>query len=143
MTLAGRSGRLPSTSWLLLLACLVVACGGPWRDSYFKKGVDKLTQEEVTEKMGPPHTAKTPVLGGDTVWTYRVPMSERELSSVNIRSFTEATQQAASLFSKPSEGPKETLYCYKYTLTFSEEKILKNWKREECVPGTRDLLKAN
>lgn len=142
MTLTGRTGRLFSTSWLLLLACVVVACGGPWRDSYFKKGVDKLTQEEVTEKMGPPHTAKIPVLGGDTVWTYRVPMSERELSSMNVHSIREASQQVASLFSKPNEGPKETLYCYKYTLTFNEEKILKNWKREECVPGTRESLKA-
>jgi hypothetical protein len=27
-------------------------------------------------------------------------------------------------------------------LTFSEDKTLKNWKREECVPGTRETLTA-
>ena len=53
------------TVGLLLLAGTMPACGGPWRDGYFKKGVDRLTQAEVTEKLGPPHTAKTPVLGGD------------------------------------------------------------------------------
>jgi hypothetical protein len=34
------------------------------------------------------------------------------------------------------------LYCYRYTLTFNEQKILKQWKREECVPGTHDTLNA-
>ena len=48
---------------MFLLAGAMLACGGPWRDGYFKKGVDRLTQDEVTEKLGPPHTAKTPVLG--------------------------------------------------------------------------------
>jgi hypothetical protein len=35
------------------------------------------------------------------------------------------------------------LYCYRYTLFFNEQKILKQWKREECVPGTHDTLNAN
>ncbi|WP_455377993.1 hypothetical protein [Petrachloros mirabilis] len=139
---AGEAGRLFSSPLVLIVACLLVSCGGPWRDSYFKKGIDRLTQEEVTEKFGAPHTAKTPVLGGDTIWTYRVPMSEKELSSMNISSLSEATQQAASLFAKPGEGPKEMLYCYRYTLTFNEEKVLKKWKREECVPGTRESLNS-
>jgi hypothetical protein len=61
----------------LLVAGTVVACSGPWRDGYFKKGVDRLTQDEIKERLGPPHTAKTPALGGDSTWTYRVPLSER------------------------------------------------------------------
>ena len=28
----------------------------------------------------------------------------------------------------------EPLYCYRYTLSFDEDKRLKDWKREECVP---------
>ena len=68
----------------------MLACGGPWRDGYFKKGVDRLTQDEVTEKFGPPHTAKTPVLGGDSVWTYRVPISDKELASVHFSGLTDA-----------------------------------------------------
>lgn len=52
------------TLLISLIMSGLFACGGPWRDGYFKKGVDHLTQDEVSEKMGPPHTAKTPALGG-------------------------------------------------------------------------------
>lgn len=132
------------TVGLLLLAGTMLACGGPWRDGYFKKGVDRLTQAEVTEKLGPPHTAKTPVLGGDSVWTYRVPISDKELASVSFSQLGDAVQQASSLIGKAGpEGPKVMLYCYRYTLTFNEQKILKQWKREECMPGTHDTLNAN
>lgn len=131
------------TVCMLLLAGAMLACGGPWRDGYFKKGVDRLTQDEVTEKFGPPHTAKTPILGGDSVWTYRVPLAEKELSSMHFAGLVNATTQATSLLGKPGEGPKERLYCYRYTLTFNEQKILTQWKREECTPGTHDTLNPN
>ena len=131
------------TVGMLLLAGAMLACGGPWRDGYFKKGVDRLTQDEVTERFGPPHTAKTPVLGGDSVWTYRVPISDRELASMSLSQLTDTAQQAAALMGKgAAEGPKPMLYCYRYTLTFDEQKILKQWKREECAPGTHDTLNA-
>ena len=131
------------TVGMLLLAGTMLACGGPWRDGYFKKGVDRLTQDEVMEKLGPPHTAKTPVLGGDSVWTYRVPISDKELASVNFSHLTDTVQQATALMGKATEaGPKAMLYCYRYTLTFNEQKILKQWKREECAPGTYDMLNA-
>lgn len=129
--------------WLFILAGAMLACGGPWRDGYFKSGVDRLTQDEVIEKFGPPHTAKTPALGGDSVWTYRVPLAERELSSLHFAGLANAASQATSLMGKPGEGPKEMLYCYRYTLVFNEQKILKQWKREECLPGTHDTLNAN
>ena len=132
------------TAGMLLLTGAMLACGGPWRDGYFKKGVDRLTQDEVTEKFGPPHTAKTPVLGGDSVWTYRVPISDKELASVSLSHLTDAVQQASALIGKAGpEGLKPMLYCYRYTLTFNEQKILKQWKREECVPGTHDTLNAD
>jgi len=131
------------TVGLLLLAGTMLACGGPWRDGYFKKGVDRLTQDEVVEKLGPPHTAKTPVLGGDSVWTYRVPISDKELASVSFSHLGDAVQQASSLIGKAGpDGPKYMLYCYRYTLTFNEQKVLKQWKREECMPGTHDTLNA-
>ncbi len=135
-----RLGRFLS----VVAVCVLAACGGPWRDSYFKKGVSKLTQEEITEKFGPPHTAKTPALGGDTVWTYRVPLSDRDLNPMDFSGLARAADSAASLMGKGGqEGPKPTLYCYRYTLTFNEQKILKSWKRDECVPGTREQLIAN
>ena len=128
------------TVGMLFLVAAMLACGGPWRDGYFKKGVDRLTQDEVMEKFGPPHTVKTPVLGGDSVWTYRVPISDKELASVSLSHLTDTAQQAAASI---AEGPKARLYCYRYTLTFNEQKTLTQWKREECVPGTHDTLNAN
>jgi hypothetical protein len=131
------------TVWMMFLAGTMLACGGPWRDGYFKKGVDRLTQDEVAERFGPPHTAKTPVLGGDSVWTYRVPLAEKELSSLHFSGLSNVASQAASMIGKPGEGPKDMLYCYRYTLTFNEQKILKQWTREECVPGTHATLNAD
>lgn len=124
---------------LVGLVLFLGACGVPVRDAYLSKGVDRVTQDDVRAQFGAPHTAKTPVLGGDTVWTYRVSMSEKDLDP---SMFGEASQSVGALVSKPGEGPKPTLYCYRYTLTFNEQKILKAWKREECVPGTRSQLLA-
>lgn len=125
---------------MVFLTVVMVACGGPWRDGYFKKGVDRLTQDEVVEKFGSPHTAKAPVLGGDSIWTYRVPISDKELAAVNFSHLTEKAQLAATSI---ADGPKAMLYCYRYTLIFNEQKVLKEWKREEYVPGTHDTLNAN
>ncbi len=133
---------LRTTIWGLVMALVLTctACGGPWRDTYFKKGVDRLTQEDVRERLGNPHTAKTPALGGDSTWTYRVPMGDKELESIASPGFSGAGESVGALLGKPGEGPKPTLYCYRYTLTFNEQKVLKSWKREECVPGTRETL---
>jgi len=65
MKLARRTLSFHAWFLVLILGLMAAACGGPWRDGYFKKGVDRLTQEEIFEKMGPPHTAKTPALGGE------------------------------------------------------------------------------
>ena len=92
------------TVGMFLLAGTMLACGGPWRDGYFKKGVDRLTQDEVAERFGPPHTAKNPALGGDSVWTYRVPLSDKELASVSFSGLGDAVQQASSLIGKA--GPE-------------------------------------
>lgn len=140
----GNRGRpILRRAWFFGL-CLVVfsGCGGPWRDEYLAKGVKRLTQDDVIEKLGPPSTAKTPVLGGDTVWTYRVPMGDREVHPWDPSSLTAGKKTKAppspSPFGKSlagSEEPyREPLYCYRYTLSFGEDKRLKDWKREECVP---------
>jgi len=136
------AARLCALSLLVALTAVAASCGAPWRDTYFKKGVNRLTQEEIREKFGPPHTAKNPALGGDSVWTYRFPLSDKELDPWNPAFIADASQSVSSLMSKNQEGPKQTLYCYRYTLTFNEEKVLKTWKREECVPGTRETLTA-
>lgn len=129
-------------SLAVAMACLLTACSAPWRDTYFKKGVHRLTQEDVREKLGPPHTAKTPALGGDSTWTYRFALSDKELDPWNPAFIADASQSVSALMSKNQEGPKPTMYCYRYTLIFGEDKVLKSWKRDECVPGTRDTLTA-
>jgi len=137
-----RGGRIYVLSLVVALAAMAASCGAPWRDTYFKKGVNRLTQEEIREKLGPPHTAKTPALGGDSIWTYRFALSDKELDPWNPAFIADATQSVSALMSKGQEGPKPTLYCYRYTLTFDEEKKLKQWKRDECIPGTRETLTA-
>ncbi len=138
---AHRSRLVLLVSVVLGLAGVLGACGGPWRDAYLRRGVDRLTQEEIREKLGPPHTAKTPVLGGDSRWTYRLPLDEKDLGSWQPTFLGDASRSVGALVGKGGdEAPKSTLYCYRYTLTFNEEKVLKSWKREECVPGTRASL---
>jgi len=130
--------------WPLLITLVMISsgCGGPWRDTYLKKGVGQLTQEDIRERLGPPHTAKTPALGGDSLWTYRFPFSEQDLTSWRSSMLGDASHSITSMMGKGSETAKPTLYCYRYTLTFSEEQILKTWNRDECVPGTRKTLTA-
>ena len=95
------AGRPLAVLRLGLVALVLVGlggCGGPWRDRYFTKGVDHLTQADIREKLGPPHTAKTPVLGGESLWTYRFAMSERELERTWSPTFlADATQAAGAL----------------------------------------------
>jgi hypothetical protein len=73
---------LPPVTCVLLVALAVgfSGCGGPWRDSYFKKGIGRLTQDDIRERLGPPHTAKTPALGGVSLWTYRFGLCEKDLT---------------------------------------------------------------
>jgi hypothetical protein len=137
--------RWPPILIRTLLVTLVISlsgCGGPWQDTYFKKGVGQLTQEDVREKLGPPHTAKTPALGGDSLWTYRFALGEQELTTWNPTFIADASHSVTNLMGKGAETSKPTLYCYRYTLAFSEDKVLKKWNREECIPGTRETLTA-
>ena len=129
-------------SLVITLVMSLSGCGGPWRDTYLKKGVGRLTQEDIRERLGPPHTAKTPALGGDSLWTYRFPLSEQDLTSWRSSMLGDASNSITSMMGKGTETTKPTLYCYRYALTFAEDKTLKNWSREECVPGTRETLTA-
>ena len=127
---------------LLAVAVLLGACSTPGWDGYFKDGIDRLTQEDIRERFGPPHTAKTPALGGDSLWTYRVALGEQDLDRWRPTFLVDASQSVGSLMGKPSDQAKPTLYCYRYTLAFNESQVLKSWKRDECVPGTRETLIA-
>jgi hypothetical protein len=141
-----RSRRRAST-WsrilgLLALPVLLGACSAPGWDGYFQHGVGRLTQEDIREKCGPPHTAKTPALGGDSLWTYRVALGENDLDPWKPTFLVDASQSVGALMGKPTDQAKPTLYCFRYTLAFTESQVLKDWKRDECVPGTREALIA-
>jgi hypothetical protein len=127
---------------LLAGVVLLGACSTPGWDGYFKDGVGRLTQEDIREKFGPPHTAKTPALGGDSLWTYRVALGDQDLDRWKPTFLVDASQSVGALMGKPTDQAKPTLYCYRYTLAFSESQVLKSWKRDECVPGTRETLIA-
>jgi hypothetical protein len=127
---------------LWVLSCTLAACSAPAWDGYFKRGVGQLTQEEIRDRLGPPHTAKTPALGGDSLWTYRVALGEQDLAAWTPTFLADASQSMGSLMGRPNDQPKPTLYCYRYLLTFTEGRVLKSWKREECTPGTRETLNA-
>jgi hypothetical protein len=143
-----RKPSWPASLGLALIMCAVLTdgCIGPWRDRYFDGGVNKLTQGDVVEKLGPPHTAKTPALGGDTVWTYRFPMSDKELHPWDPSNLASGPKTKSAPSPSPfgkslpgsGESYREPLYCYRYTLVFDESKVLKSWKREDCVPRSDD-----
>ena len=113
----------------------LAGCNRPWRDAYFDKGKHKLTQADVQEELGPPHTRKSTLLGEETVWTYRYAMSEEETDPWGRfgKTAERARDSARALVGKSKDVTiHPTLYCMKYTLKFDEEKLLKEWKRDRC-----------
>lgn len=120
---------------LLVCLLLITACNRPWRDKYFDKGLHKLTQEEVRERLGPPHTSRTLLLGEESVWTYRFAMTEDEMDPWGGMGKTAARAgaSAASIVGQGADTSKyPTLRCQKYILKFDKDKLLEEWKRETC-----------
>ncbi|MFO0775240.1 MAG: hypothetical protein U0172_11315 [Nitrospiraceae bacterium] len=136
---ASSARRVVQILFSLLCVFLLVACHRPWRDIYFDKGLHQLTQDDVQEKLGPPHTMRNLVLGEESIWSYRIPLSEDDMDSWNGMGKTaaQAGASAAAIVGQGQETSKyPTLRCQKYTLKFDKNKILQDWKRESCVPPT-------
>lgn len=126
-----------SVACALLALWVLTGCNRPWRDSYFDKGMHRVTQAEVQETLGPPHTNRTLVLGEESVWTYRYPMSDAEMDPWRGMGKTaaQAGASAAAIVGQGSDVSKyPTLHCQKYTLKFDKDKVLTEWKREACGP---------
>ncbi len=114
---------------------LLAGCNRPWRDKYFDKGLHALTQADVQDKLGPPHTSRTSLLGEESVWTYRYAISEDEMDPWGGMGKTaaKAGASAAAIVGQGAESSKyPTLRCQKYTLKFDKDKRLEEWKRESC-----------
>jgi len=107
-----------------------------WREAYLDDSLGHATQEDIREKLGPPHMAKESLLDGDTVWSYRYALTERELHPWNLKyaakGAAELGNSAAALIGKGQEGPTERIDCYRYDLRFDQTKVLRQWKREPC-----------
>jgi hypothetical protein len=124
----------------LVLTVALSGCSRPWRDQYFDKGLNRATQAEVEQMLGPPHTAKTTFLDAQSVWTYRYAMTEDEIDPWGRfgRTASSAKDSAASVVGQGKDGGDHPrLYCMKYTLKFNKEKVLQDWKRHPCVPPTQ------
>ena len=106
MKRAGRPVPSFSISLLLVFAALAAPAAVPGATVILRR---VLTDSRRTRsrKIGPPYTAKTPALGGDTIWTYRVPTATK-IWTRWICPITNAANEAASLIGKAQDGPKPT-----------------------------------
>ena len=77
------------------------------RDAYFQHVTELATEEQVTLQLGPPNESKAKSDGGDE-WRYRD--------------------------YQPSGYPYRSAgYCTEYILQFDANKVLREWKRQECA----------
>ena len=57
-----------ATLMLAVVVALTLGCT-PWRVTYLREVTNKVTQDEIAQKLGPPH--RTRLLGnGNTLWQY-------------------------------------------------------------------------
>jgi hypothetical protein len=82
---------------LALLTLALMACESEQAE-YFKKHVNRISQDAVAERFGPPHRAHELTTGG-AVWAYEY----RDRSD-----------------------------CTVYILRFDQEKVLRDWKAQQC-----------
>ena len=83
-----------------------------WRHQYLEAGINTLTMDKVTKKLGPPHQTGVPQ-DGSTVWRYQY--KRRYVRSTTYRMYWASR-------------------CEEYILTFDENGVLRQWNRlsREC-----------
>jgi hypothetical protein len=86
---------------VLVLATALSSCT-PWRVTYLQEAVDHATQDQVAERLGPPHRVQNLNEGG-TVWAYQ-----------------------------HHDSYQGTLFCREYVLTFDINGVLRRWQRQNC-----------
>ena len=88
--------------YILIIVVLTVTACTPWRKAYLESVKGQATQDEITQKLGPPRITRTLDSGGQ-VWLYRY----------------EGVDQYGS-------------DCTEYILTFDTSKILRSHVRQGC-----------
>jgi len=74
----------------------------PWRGIYLSASTNAATQDEISQKLGPPHRTR-PLEDGNTLWQYQY-----------------------------MGGYEGSGFCREYILTFGQQKVLRNWSRQDC-----------
>jgi len=95
--------------WLLPLLSLLVACT-PWRTEYLQESLNVATEDQVTQRLGPPLSERRLKSGG-TVWVYRYTGSSVSGSDGNVSGSS---------------------WCREYILTFDPGEVLRDWIRQKC-----------
>jgi hypothetical protein len=93
----------------ILILLSLVSCT-PWRVSYLEEAANRATQDDVTKKLGPPHSTRE-LDTGESVWTY---------------------QYRGSSVSGSGGYVSGGSHCREYILTFDQNKILREWRRQNC-----------
>lgn len=104
--------RTPLLAWCcggLVLLGFAAGCG-EFETGYFQGKVDRVTQEEVAKRYGPPHQRETQA-GAREAWTYYVRGS------------------GTSGYS----GTARASYCRAYVLTFDDQGVLREWRDDNCA----------
>jgi hypothetical protein len=99
----------------IVVLLFVISCT-PWRVTYLSDGLNTLTQDDVTQRFGPPHRTQD-LMNGSVVWSY-------QYESTSAISVTAKTRNAPP--------PPSSHGCVEYILTFDSDHILRSWIRQGC-----------
>jgi hypothetical protein len=94
--------RSPAKWLVTALIPLLLASCTPWRVDYLRSVANQATQDDIAKRLGAPHFEKG-LTGGGSVWTYQ------------YRGYA-----------------GDASYCTEYVLTFDEQKVLREWRRQGC-----------
>lgn len=96
--------------WIGLGAILIIASCSSLETAYFESKVNVATMEMVGKRYGAPHQEEQ-LADGKILWTYY----DRGSATA---SYT---------------GVAQGNYCRAYHLTFDNQSVLRDWKREDCA----------
>ena len=99
---------LSAAAWMILSSCGYFF---PWRNSYLNEGVEKLSSDEIMQRMGPPH-GQSKLAEGAAVWLYQY--RDSSVSSDHM--------------GRVSGGSS----CTEYILIFDQRNVLKSFRRQGC-----------
>jgi hypothetical protein len=110
----------PRYAWCIAFCVfefLMVTSCSHWQVDYLAEAKNRATQEEVSERFGPPDLAKGDLVSGKTVWTYQFRNS----------------QVTGTKYNRTKGGPmQQSSTCTEYILTFGQDQVLREWGKRVC-----------